>query len=238
MTGSQYLYMLYVPHSVTLPADLGNVLGYHDATTVNGATIAYAIILDDGSGIDTTTSTAAHELIEAATDPLNPPNDGYYLDPPLPDPFYLILGEVADLCDGEALIRSGDFAVQRSYSNAAAQAGKSPCIPFDPDDTWYDVSASPATMPTIPAGGSVTFTLTGWSTKPVPDWNLIAYDADYADLYATDQSPTFSKTTINNGETVTLTLHAPADATHGQLGGVYVLSGEHYHPWVVGFTVQ
>lgn len=237
-TGNEFLYMIYVPPTVTLDASLQGFYGYHAASKVGAIKFPYAVVLDDGTGTDTTTSTAAHELVEGATDPYDPPDDGYYTDPPSPDPWSLILGENGDLCNGEALIKSGDYAVQRIYSNIAAAAGKSPCIPFDPDDTWYDVSADPPAMPTIAAGASTTFTLTGWSSKEVPDWKVETFDADFADLVDADITPTFSSDMINNGKTVTVTLHAPATATSGQLGGVYVTSGEFQRPWAVGFIVQ
>ncbi len=235
---NQYVYMIYIPSTVALGADLQGEYGHHGAAKFNGFDYAYAVILDDDSGLGTTTSTAAHELVEAATDPYDPPIDGYYVDPPLPDPWYLIAGEVADLCDGESLIKSGTWTVQRIYSNAAAAAGEAPCIPHDPDGNWSSVSADPAAMPTIPAGGSATFTLTGWSLGALPDWTLQSYTGDYSDLSESDMSPTFSAMTINNGGTVTLTLHAPANATSGELGGIYVLSGAAQRPWPVGFIVK
>jgi hypothetical protein len=240
-SGDQHVYTLYVPRKVTLGSDLQNIYGYHSTITAKGVTVAYAAILDptwNTNEVPGITSTVAHELVEAATDPFNPPNDGWYTDPALPDPWWLIMGEDGDLCDGEALITSGSFKVQRIYSNTAAAAGKNPCVPEDPDDSWYDVSADPTTMPTIPAGGSATFTLTGWSTSQIPDWSLQAFTADYSDLMDTDMNPTFSATMINNGKTVTLTLHAPATATSGQHGGVYVMSGALFRPWAVGFTVK
>ena len=240
-TGDQHIYMLYVPRKVALNADLGGEYGHHGMGTAKGASIAYAVILDPTFNTDELngiTSTAAHELMEAATDPLDPPNDGWYVDPPLPDPWYLIAGEVGDLCDGEALIKVGGFDVQRIYSNTAAAAGKNPCVPEDPDAEWQDVTVDPATMPTIAAGSSVTFTLTGWSTSQVADWALDEFTADYADLDDTMTTPTFSSKTINNGKTVTVTLHAPANATSGQLGGIYVVSGPQLRPWPVGFIVK
>jgi hypothetical protein len=240
-TGNQYLYMLYLPPNTPRDASLTGFYGYHSFTTVNGINFPYAVIIDDGTGIDTTTSTAAHELFEAATDTLfvvNPNGDGYWADRALPDPWYLIATEAGDLCDGEALIKSGTWAVQRVWSNAAITAGKAPCVPWDPDDQWMDVSADPPMMPTIPAGGSTTFTLTGWSTSAMPDWQIATYTADFSDLTDTQMMPTLSATTINNGKTVTLTLHAPTTATHAQNGGVYILSGQQQRPWAVGFTVQ
>ena len=238
-TDSEYIYMIYIPPSVTLDASLQGFYGYHQDTTLGATRFAFAVILDDGSGIDTTTSTAAHELIETATDPYFVDGQlGWYIDPPADDPWYLIEGEIADVCDGEALIRSGNFAVQRTWSNLAAAAGQSPCVPYDPDSVWMDVSADPPTMPTIPAGGSATFTLTGWSTQQVGDWSLDEYTADFSDLYDTDMNPTFSTKIINNGKTAQLTLHAPASARSGDFGGIYVLSGDQIRPWAVGFVVQ
>ena len=47
-----------------------------------------------------------------------------------------------------------------------------------------------------------------------------------------------SATTINNGKTVSLTLYVPANASSGQTGVVYVLSGHQLRPWAVGYIVQ
>jgi hypothetical protein len=51
-------------------------------------------------------------------------------------------------------------------------------------------------------------------------------------------NPQLSSTTINNNTTVTLTLHAPREASQGTIGGVYILSGTNEHPWAVGFVVE
>lgn len=240
-TGSQLFYILYLPPTLPLGPDLANCCyGYHQMITdaATGRRVPFAVILDDGSGLDTTTTTASHELIEGTTDPYDPPADGWYVDPPATDPWWLLLEENADLCNFEPMERDGGFAVQRSWSMAAAAAGRAPCVPNHGDDEWYDVSAQPAAMPTVAKGGSVTFTLTGWSTKEVPDWTLDLYDADYSELPMAQLQPMLSATHINNGQTVTLTLHVPASAGSGKASGVYVLSGEHQRPWAVGFIVQ
>jgi hypothetical protein len=237
-TGSQYLYMIYVPSTVPLGNSLQGFYGYHYALThTGGARYAYAVILDDDTGIDTTTSTAAHELIEAATDPFSAPNDGWYTDPALPDPWYLILGEVGDLCNFDPFEHEAGFVYQRSWSNAAAAAGLNPCIPNE-DDVYESVTADPPTMPHAAKGSTVTFTLTGWSTQEEPDWTIGTYDADYSDLSSQQMTPMLSTTTINNGRTATLTFKVPLNAQTGKLGGVYVLSGPYSRPWAVGFIVQ
>jgi hypothetical protein len=50
--------------------------------------------------------------------------------------------------------------------------------------------------------------------------------------------PSLSSDTINNSDTVTLTLVAPADSPSGTTGGVEVLSGDNLHPWAVGMVVR
>lgn len=236
-TDAQPLYMLYVPPTVTRGMGLAD-RGYHDSIMVGNVRVPIVVVLDDGSGLATTTLTAARLLINAAANPYRRPMDGYYVDPQTTDPWSLVLGELADLCDGEDPIVEDGFTLPKVYSNRAAAAGKSPCKPFVPDDTWSDVSAEPSKITMIPKGGSVTYRLTGWSTRELPDWKLHTHVADLSQLTEDEMRPELSSDTINNNRSVTLTLHAPATAASGTVGGVYVLSGDKMHPWAAGFVVQ
>jgi hypothetical protein len=239
-TGNQLLYLLYVPPSVSRGSDLDGI-GYHEMVTLDGTRFPIAVVIDnvgDVGGGGVLSLTAAHQLINAATNPYDPPNDGYYADPPLIDPWSLARGEVADLCEGEAPIREGEFAVPRVYSSNAAIRNRPPCMPMVPGDTWNDVSAEPSTMQQVTRGDSVTFVLTGWSTEEVPDWRLGTRVADFSQLTEAEMQPEFSSDVINNGATVTLTLHAPRNALRGTAAGIYVLSGENMHRWAVGFVVE
>jgi len=232
------LYLLYVPPSVAF-SDPRGARSYHEMLKLAGGTrIPFAVVIDDGGGMAATTVAAAHQLINAATNPFEEPRDGYYADPPVSDPWSLVLGEVADLCDGEDPIIEGEFAMPRVYSNGAVSAGKSPCKPFVPDDSWNDVSPKPSQMPQVEPGDAVTFQLTGWSTREIPDWKLSTHVADRSDFTQREMSPQLSSDTINNKLQVTLTLHVPADAPSGATGGVFVLSGDHVHPWAIGFSVK
>ncbi len=235
---NQILYLLYVPPSVALGPDLVGVRGYHEMLTLDGARFPIAVVIDDGSGLAATTTQAAHQVIDAATDPYLPPNDGYYADPPQTDPWSLLRREVADLCDGEDVVIEGRFAFPRVYSNTAAVASMTPCTPVRPGDVYYDVTAEPSQIQTIPAGGSVKFRLTGWSTSPLPPWSVRVRAAASSMLSQDEMRPELSSDTINNGETVTLTLHAPFEAAPGTTGGVAVLSGANQHLWAVGFVVR
>jgi hypothetical protein len=238
--GHQLLYLIYIPPTVTLGDTLDGIHGYHQMSTFNGARFPFAVVLDDGTGLARTTSTAAHQLINAVTNPYEPPMDGYYVDPPVTDPWSLARGEIADLCRGENPVIESGFTLPRVYSSSAARTGRFPCKPVAPSDTWVGVSASPATMPMIAKGGSVTFTLTGWSMEEVDDWKLAIQVADFSELTEADLMPELSDDMINNSTSVKLTLHAPANAGSGSTGGVYVFSlvGANAHPWPVGFIVQ
>ena len=235
------VYLLYVPPGVAYsdPPGTPSTRSYHEVLKLGtGSKVPLAVVIDSGNGdLEATTVAAAHQLINTATNPYEVPRDGYYADPPLNDPWSLVLGEVADLCEAEDLVSDGGYLLPRVYSNRAVAAGKSPCTPFVPDDDWNDVSAKPSQMPAVAAGSSTTYVLTGWSTREIPDWKLSLHAADRSDFTLNQMSPDLSSDTINNKSKVTLTLRVPAEATSGQTGGVYVRSGDK-HPWAVGFVVQ
>jgi hypothetical protein len=236
--GNQLLYLLYVPPSVALGADLAGVHGYHDMVALEGVRFPIAVVIDDGTGLVATTIQAAHQVIDAATNPYLPPHDGYYADPPKTDPWSLLRREVADLCEGEDDVIEGRFAYPRVYSNIAAVTSMTPCIPVRPGDVYYDVSAEPSQIQTIAPGGSFQFQLTGWSTSPLRAWKVRVRVATSSMLSFAQMRPEFSNDMINNGDMVTLTLHAPNDAVPGTTGGLELLSGGNEHPWAVGFIVQ
>ncbi|HEX2690623.1 MAG TPA: hypothetical protein VHN14_28600 [Kofleriaceae bacterium] len=237
--GSQLLYMIYIPPTVVRGAGLQGIHGYHTSIRLDGVQSPIVVVLDEGGDLTATTSMAAHQLINAVTNPYSPPRDGYYADPPMSDPWSLAQGEIADLCGGETPVTDSGFTLPRVYSSLAVVAGRSPCKPFV-DDSWSNVSAEPSRMQMVPKGGSVTFTLTGWSTRELPDWQLLTQVADFSKLTEADMRPEFSDDMINNSTSVTLTLHAPANVSSGVAGGIYVLSlmGPNVHPWAVGFIVQ
>jgi hypothetical protein len=235
---NQLLYLLYVPPAVALGGDLAGARGYHEMRVLGLVPFPIAVVVDDGGGLAAVTTQAAHQVIDAATNPYSPPHDGYYADPPRTDPWSLLRREVADLCEGEDAVTEGRFAFPRVYSNSAAVASMTPCTPVRPGDTWSDVTAEPSQIQTLAAGGSVKFKLTGWSTSPLPDWKVRVRAADSSMLSQDEMRPELSSDMINNNDTVTLTLHAPFEAASGTTGGVEVLSGDNEHPWAVGFVVR
>ena len=242
--GNQNIYIVYFPQSVKIDDGTGSILcsatgavGYHSVATHGGVDYAYAVLPDCTGKLGDITSTSSHEIIEAATDPFDKPNAGYSMDPPLPNPWYAAGGnEDADLCQYEVDTMDGPWTVQRSWSTSAAAAGGSPCAPAVAGEIYFNTSAAPDTVQKVAAGGSVTFTITGWSTAEKAAWKLKVDPADVSDF---DPGGTLSANAIQNGTTVTLTLTAPAGTPRGQVGAVYIASGafgEHY--WPVAIQVK
>lgn len=243
-TGSQLVYMIYFPRGTQVDEGSGKILcsangavGYHSNATHNGITFAYAVIPDCTGKLGDVTSTSSHEIIEAASDPYDMPNDGWFMDPPLPSLWYAASpNENADLCQYEADTMEGPWVVQRVWSMTAAAAGGSPCVPAVPGEIYFNTSATPDTVQKVAKGQSVSFTITGWSTAEMASWKLSIDPADTTDF---DPGATLSAATITNGGTVTVTLTAPTSATSGQIGAAYVSSGpfgQHY--WPVAIQVK
>jgi hypothetical protein len=167
--------------------------GWH-ATVMNGSVrVPFAIIKPSCAGGAGRAFVAAHELIEATTD-----SGGG-------DRFSFPQGEVGDLCNGHYTSGTG-VLLPTIWSNTAAATGGDPCVPAL-NAPFFDVSVSPAGPQTIPAGGSLTFTLTGWSTAPVGDWRVAGNTATGATAegdHASDFTVTFPKDLINNARQLPL----------------------------------
>src|ERR1700722_7467484 len=134
-----------------------------------------------------TTITSAHELIEAATDPISTDTTaGYYLN--LDDPNTwgwndIEGGEVADMCvdlygigqdEANDTIGGTSFTVQRIWSNAQAAAGGDPCNPIVSAKPYFNASPAQEVF-ILNVGGSVTFEAHAFSTGPTSNWTLMAH---------------------------------------------------------------
>jgi hypothetical protein len=132
------VYVIFYPSSTKIT--LGNDRscfgfgGFHsEAGLADGTTVSFAVIPRCG-GLERTTATVSHELIEAATDPFPYSDPAFQL--PGPDDIawaYAGGGEVSDLCtlreDSDGVIGDYPYVVQRSFSNRASFEGHDPCVP-------------------------------------------------------------------------------------------------------------
>lgn len=245
-----YVYVLFYPKGTTAGsflggpdtcADLGGgqfIGGYHWETQSGAYHVPYAVIptCSDATGVEGASdleASASHEIIEASTDPFPYTSTAYALVDPK-DPWTYTDGEVGDLCEGQT-VQQGGFTVQRVWSNAAAAAGTAPCIPA-PAGGFYDVSPSPDTTQMVAAGASVTFTLTGFSTAPLPPWSLQAF----AEPGAFAPTLQLSASTIDNGQTATLKVGVPSTAPSQSTATVIVSCSRapgDFNYWPIAVTV-
>lgn len=209
------VYSLYFPRSVSIGEsgfescrDFG---GYHSSTDVTapgGGTsrVAYAVMVRCTSAEAEQTVATAHELIEAATDPVNEtPNmiGGFVMEDEAFASFFL--AEVGDLCVREELVDVGGFAVQRSWSNKAAKAGTNPCVPISPKEKYFN--AAPAVQEVkLAVGESITIDVIPFAESKVPNWDLEAQDIfdTIGGVAALDLS--LDKGEVNNGTKTKLTI--------------------------------
>jgi hypothetical protein len=237
VAGHDYLYEIFYPPQTVVELALPcstfsnmNSEAYH--SSAGGAKpFAYAVVPScSAETVSTIELGAAHELIEAATDP-----------DPVVHPTYQFpsssawAGEVADLCNMP--YSEAGFTAPTSWSNAAAAAGGDPCAPAQPG-AFFDVSLAPAER-TAAAGSSVTFTLQAWSSAPIDAWTVTAVaqpdgQAGFAPILA------LPATTVANGDTATLTASVPAGTASGSSGHIYLISsrGNEERYWPAMLTAQ
>jgi hypothetical protein len=231
------LYVIFLPESttVTLQGSQSCVSfgAYHYNTSlIGGRKIAYAIVprcSGFGGGVDAVTGPAAHELIEAVTDPypsLAPAHtrtDSAHLAWSL-----FAGGEVADLCE----FNSGEFftpnnypwSVARSWSNKEASLEHDPCLTAEGDPWAIALPGQPDVIHyftnnplrgiklAINASTTVPLRIAGTGTGPV------TIDAvDGASLYGGQKRLNLSVTpnNANIGETVTLNINKVANGQGG-----------------------
>jgi hypothetical protein len=130
------LYLVYTPPGVNVVRGTSvtgsGLLGYHDATAVNGTPIAYSVVPTPslgaafGMGVPSIanayTAITSHELGEAVTDAyysLGAP--GWY--------YQTAAGEIGDLTVGQLFVLDG-YVVQRLWSNLIAQSNFPHSLPL------------------------------------------------------------------------------------------------------------
>jgi hypothetical protein len=220
--------------------------GYHDDFLVAGVDVAYAIQCMCGADfppagitpLQELTTTAAHEIVEAVTDP-RPEHGLAYgdVDPANEVWAYVTGGELADLCEFVDTsfwtdAPSMTYTIQRMWSNAAARAGTDPCVgepttpyyqavPEQPDGAtiapFGDNVATKATKIGVGATGTITLQLAG--TAGSGPFTVTAFDV--ATVYFNAPSPllTFVQPTgtfhLNDTITIEVTVVAKDPGLRG-----------------------
>ena len=208
---------------------------YHNNFTYKTGDVAYAIMPRcDGWGqsvLDTTTSAASHEFVEASTDPYPETNTAYGQvdDDHILWEYVLGGGETGDMCAqfSASYVSPSDlgFVVQRSWSNASAKAGHDPCQPSDKSPYFnsmpvlndkISIGGQGSTKGVhIPVGSSGTIEVDLFSDAPTSGpWTVSASDTSGAGAITFD----WDRTTGQNGEKLHLTINAVQKTQYGAAG--------------------
>lgn len=253
------LFALFYPAATTVTSgsskSCSGFAGLHQSAMVSNAMftgkVPFVIIprcsFSPGDELEIATDVASHEYVEAATDPLSTSDPAWYLDGKTGQPleaWQMLNGlEVADLCENQSYDVVDGFTVQDSWSNSAAQAGNNPCQPSDPKHPFFMVSAE-NTIYHAQAGATVMVKGVAWSNMPAPDWEL-GINWGYTPDSNFDGHATLSRTTVNNGDEVTVAVTIPASPPAAGGRSVYrftidsidPINPNFYHPWPVMIVV-
>jgi len=230
---------VFLPAGVTLTAGMDTSCvtfgGYHDETVQSH--LVYALLPrcpTQGAPIDAVTPATSHELIETSTDPHPETAPGFVtVDAPNLVWEYTPGAEVGDMCEyiADAFQRLvGNFAVQRTWSNASAAAGHDPCVPRL--DQPYVAAApilgdvmlagTPTTGVQITNGSSVSFDVRLISDSPTADWTIKVDDvASIIQQMPAELMCTLDRTTASSGATAHVTCKRLMDGEGG--GSEFVL---------------
>lgn len=237
--------------------------GYHDEIKLGATLVPFAVCCacdypDEGlNAKDSLTSTIAHELIEAATDPFpntkpafSQQSSTYAAWTDISD------GEVGDLCefnlDSNIMVPGVDYLVTRAWSNKNALENHEPCLPNPYTGPFMDAVpvlndsvvilnflgvAVKTKGVKIAVGQSATIDVVLFSDGPVDgQWQVSAldYEQDIESQAKPKLKFTWDKTTGNNGDVLHLTISVlAADAKFkGELFMIQAQLGERTSVWM------
>jgi hypothetical protein len=240
------LYVLYFPPGVSITLDgsgsCDSFGAYHNTVQLPYANqlinnVAYAIIPRCGTKESTTTVSASHEIIEAATDPdIGETSLSYYM---LNQLWAVAGGEVGDLCEGigssGTTTTESTFIVQRSWSNKSAASGHNPCVPIPANDVYFNAAPRQQKVVLAKAGATAVLDIDAFSDAPMDPWTLTAIDFAQFQQQLPLLTFAFDKTQVQNGDHVQLTITAKAAMPSG--GDEFMISSKdangNRHSWPV-----
>jgi hypothetical protein len=182
----------------------------------------------------TLTYVMSHELAEESTDPFKDAyvtNDDDHLAWSFEPPF----SEIADMCiaDPRSPITPPDlgYVVQRVWSNAAASAGKNPCVPAPASSTYFNALpvltedvpiayakfgwAATTKGVTVAVGETKTIDVALFSEAETDAWQVFAYDAAALEGRPAELELHLDAPTGRNGDVRKLTITALRAGTDG-----------------------
>jgi hypothetical protein len=255
------VYMFLLPSGTDIDASghcCSDFLGYHDEAPVGNGSVPYGIVCNCGAvkgdpltPLDWVTTTVIHETVESSTDPFPNTNSAFgWVDNDHVLWAIATGGEVSDMCDDNAdsnfTPQGSTYMIQRSWSDAAAKAGRNPCVPYPTTDPYFNsipvlpdsvtINVYGQNQPTqgvsIPVGGTGIVEVQLYSEAQTSGpWTVTAWDYNYYNgTGPTDVDVRFMETgkataTGSNGDT--LHLEVKVNQYDSNLGGAgFVLESD------------
>jgi hypothetical protein len=217
--------------------------------------------------IDGLSVTASHELMEAVTDTdgpgwqmhTNTPSNPFDVTPWIFNENQNGTTEVMDMAGGSRIAEQFVNAThgylyhyERVFTNGSANANHDPFVPASPLGYASVTNSTNGWVRQSSAHTTHHVTLTAWSTMAVPDWSLTASIAAWKGGAATTSkcgTPTLSRTTVNNGTTLTLTVPYNGSASARYWCAIKVKSttaglplgdtmNDKFRQWLVGLRLE
>jgi hypothetical protein len=234
---TMYIFLLPLGTNISSGGNCcSSFLGYHfEAPFTAPATgsAPYAVVChcaaqqgDMFTPLEFVTTTVSHEMVESATDPF-PNSNTAFGQTDDNDAIWSLAsgGEIGDMCefntDSNYLPPGSTYMIQRSWSNAAAKAGKNPCVPVASTDPYFNSypilsdtitinyfgTLTPTKGVSIPVGQSKTIDvlLSSNGTTAGP-WNVKAYDLNAFLGNTANTTVSLDKTSGSNGDVLHLTI--------------------------------
>jgi len=245
----QTLYVLYIPEATAIldqgvDACAQNV-GYHTETQGVAAHphVVYGVVAEKchdamTTVVDNATETAAHEIVEAATDPHTDTDlawTGFDVDHYVWELFQERQDENADACEffPDSYYKDAQLgaSMQRIWSNQSALAGKNPCVPEDRATPYFNVTPLAQEFITttgttgklrrskgfqVPVGSTKTIDVGFFSDAPTDAWTLTAKEGDgFTAPVAPHLTLAVDKGTGNNGDVAHVAVTVTSTPTKG-----------------------
>jgi hypothetical protein len=206
--------------------------GYHSETTGGPIALPYVVACacpgfgGPDSALHLRTIAISHELVETATDPFPHSNPAF-----LGEDYHQLVwtfvtgGELADMCvlneDAYFIPPGSQYMIQRSWSNAAAEASADPCVPTRSSGPYFNTfpTVGPVSYAVgigralttqgvkIPLGTTLTIPLILYSSAPTEgDWTVRVFDANDIKNGSPNLTLSLDRTTGHNGDTINLTI--------------------------------
>ncbi len=210
------LLLVYLPNGVGLRDAVvpryceGGRRAVHRALRFDGRAVGYALIprCSDEAAL---TTTASHEVLEAATNP-DPARRGFAFKQTSETLGFTSAGiEPVDPCGiitanaHRAVVESG-FAVQRAWSNRAASLGRDPCVPSPAERPYLALVPRQPTVRLAKAGDRIAIALEAVADRPVPAWTVSAVDLTGTQEGERYVDVTLDTATVTAGQKATLTI--------------------------------